>query len=145
MEHTMAATPQKTKSAPSHSHPTASSLRAFLLSFVYAGQGVAYAIRTQRNMRVHLAFAIFAVGMGIWLRITPAELAVIVVAIMLVVVAEMFNTVIEATVDLATREVHPLAKIAKDMAAGAVLVGAILAVVVGLLILGPPLLARLHW
>lgn len=141
----MAATPQNTKSAPSRPHPATPPLRAFLMSFVYAGQGVAYAIRTQRTMRVHLAFAVFAIGMGIWLRITPAEFAVIVVAIMLVVMAEMFNTVVEATVDLATREIHPLAKIAKDVAAGAVLVGAALAVIVGLLILGPPLLARLHW
>jgi diacylglycerol kinase len=144
MEMMMAATPQKPKSAPSHAHPFTSALSAFLMSFVYAGQGVVYVIRTQRNMRVHLACAAFAVGLGIWLRIAPAAFAAIVLAIMLVLMAEMFNTVIEATVDLTTREVHPLAKIAKDVAAGAVLVGAILAVVVGLLILGPPLLARLH-
>ena len=111
----------------------------FLRSFYYAGSGLWYVIRTQRNMRIHLAIAAAALALGFILRLSPAELAVIVVTIAVVTVAEMVNTVAEACVDLATQEWHPIAKVAKDVAAGAVLLAAILAVVVGLLIFLPHL------
>jgi diacylglycerol kinase len=114
---------------------------AFAKSFVYAFDGVKHTVRTQRNMRVHFALAILAVAAGIWLRISPVEFALLFVAIMNVVVAEMFNTVAEACVDLATREFNPLAKIAKDVAAGAVLLNAALSVCIGLFVFGPHLLA----
>jgi diacylglycerol kinase len=80
------------------------------------------------------------------LRISPVEFAMVFVAITLVFIAEMFNTVAEACVDLATSEYHPLARIAKDVAAGAVLLNAMLSVVIGLLVFVPhlwPLLLRL--
>lgn len=118
----------------------------FFRSFLYAGSGLWYVIRTQRNMRVHLAFAAAALLLGLILRLSPVELAVIVVTIAIVTVAEMVNTVAEACVDLATAEYHPLAKVAKDVAAGAVLLAAILSVVVGLIIFVPhlwPLALRL--
>lgn len=111
----------------------------FLRSFHHAGSGLWYVIRTQRNMRVHLTIAAAALTLGLILRLSPAELAVIVVTIAVVTVAEMVNTVAEACVDLATQEWHPIAKVAKDVAAGAVLLAAILAVVVGLLIFLPHL------
>jgi diacylglycerol kinase len=118
----------------------------FLRSFVYAWNGLAHAIRTQRNARVHAAIGTLAVILGIVLRISPVEFAMVFVAITLVFIAEMFNTVAEACVDLATSEYHPLARIAKDVAAGAVLLNAMLSVVIGLLVFVPhlwPLLLRL--
>ncbi len=121
--------------------PNSTSRAAFLRSFVYAWQGLVYAIRTQRNARVHALIGAGAIVLGLALRISPVEFAMIFVAITLVFIAEMFNTVAEACVDLVTREYHPLAKIAKDVAAGAVLLNAILSVVIGILVFGPHLLA----
>jgi diacylglycerol kinase len=118
---------------------------AFLRSFVYAGAGLWEALRTQRNMRVHAAAALLAVLLGVVLRISPVEFAVVFLAIGGVLVAEMINTVAEAVVDLATREYHPLARVAKDVAAGAVLLSAIIAVIVALFIYLPPLLHLVGW
>lgn len=115
----------------------------FFQGFVYALAGVKYAVLSQRNMRVHLACFALALGVGLVLRISPLEFALIVFASMGVIVAEMFNTVAEACVDLATREYHPLAKVAKDVAAGAVLLAAGFAVVIALLVFGPHLIALL--
>jgi diacylglycerol kinase len=109
-------------------------------SFGYAGAGVLFVLRTQRNFRIHLAFALAAMGMGIGLGLSRLELALLVLTIGLVLTAEIVNTAAETLVDLASPEYHPLAKLVKDLAAGAVLVAAGVAVVVGLLLLGPPLL-----
>ncbi len=117
---------------------------AFFRSFVYAMAGLRYTIRTQRNMRVHVAIAVVAAIVGILLRISLIAFAILALTITTVLVAEMFNTVIEACLDIVTPEYHPLAKIAKDVAAGAVLISSILAVVIGLLLFLPPILARLH-
>ena len=111
----------------------------FLRSFVYAWRGVVYAVRTQRNMRVHIALAILAIALGIFLRISAVEFAMIFVAITGVFITEMINTVAEACVDLATQTYHPLARVAKDVAAGAVLVASILAVVIALFVYVPHL------
>lgn len=110
-----------------------------LTSFKYAFSGVWHVLRTQRNARIHLSVALVVIALGLWLGLSRTEWAIIVLTIGLVLAAESFNTVAEAAVDLATTEYHPLARIAKDVAAGAVLLMAITAVVVGLLILGPPL------
>jgi len=110
-----------------------------LTSFKYAFSGIWHVVRTQPNARIHLAIACVVVVLGIWLGLSLTEWAIITLAIGLVLVAEAFNTVAEAMVDLATAEYHPLAKIAKDASAGAVLLMAVAAVVVGVLILGPPL------
>ena len=96
-------------------------------------------LRTQRNARVHLAITTVIVALGLHLGLSPTQWAIIVLTIGMVLAAEFFNTVAESAIDLATTEYHPLAKIAKDVAAGAVLLLAITAVVIGLLILGPPL------
>jgi diacylglycerol kinase (ATP) len=114
-----------------------------LTSFKYAFSGMWHVLRTQRNARVHLSLALVVIVLGLWLGLSRIEWAIIVLTIGLVLAAESFNTVAEAAVDLATAEYHPLAKIAKDVAAGAVLLMAITAVIVGLLILGPPLWAAL--
>jgi diacylglycerol kinase len=86
---------------------------------VFAGQGVWHVVRTQRNMRVHLAAGLAAIIVGLILRIGAADWACVLTVIGLVLTAETLNTVVEALVDLCTDEFHPLAKAAKDMAAGA--------------------------
>lgn len=124
--------------------PRRSGLAKFIAGFGFAFSGLWYAIRTQVNMKVHLALAILALALGIALRISAVEFALVFVAIGVVMVAEMFNTVIEMCVDLASPSYHPLAKIAKDVAAGAVLLSAIMAIIIALFVFGPHLLALLH-
>ena len=115
----------------------------FISGFVYASSGIWYALRTQRNVRVHTAIAVMAIAASILLHITPVEFALIFVAVTGVFIAEMFNTVLELCVDLASPQYHPLAKIAKDVSAGAVLLNAILAVIIGLFIFLPHILTLL--
>lgn len=109
----------------------------FIAGFSYAFAGLWYALRTQRNARVHLVAAILVTVAGVLLHVSALEFAMLYIAIAGVFIAEMFNTVFEICVDLAKPEYHPLARIAKDVAAGAVLLSALLAVVIGLFILGP--------
>ena len=116
----------------------------FIASFGFAFRGLWYTLRTQRNARVHVIIAILAVVAGIVLRISAVEFAMIFVAITGVFIAEIFNTVFELCVDLASPEYHPLAKVAKDMAAGAVLLSAMLSVVIGLFVFGPHLWMLIH-
>jgi diacylglycerol kinase (ATP) len=105
--------------------------RSLLWSFDYAIQGIVYTLRTQRNMRLHaLAAAIVLVG-ALILRVGGLELIALLFAIALVFVAELANTAIEATVDLAVDTFEPMAKTAKDVAAGVVLVASVNAVAVG--------------
>ena len=120
-----------------------SELEKFIAGFGYAFRGLWYAIRTQRNMRFHVVVAIIVILAGILFRVSAVEFAMLFVAITGVFIAEMFNTVIELCVDLASPNYHPLAKIAKDVAAGAVLLSAILSVIIGLFVLGPHLWALL--
>lgn len=111
----------------------------FLKGFVYAWNGVVYAVRTQRNARVHATIAAAAIALGIALKISPVEFALIFVAITGVFITEMINTVVEAIVDLVTPQYHPLARVAKDVAAGVVLVNAALSVIIGLFVFVPHL------
>jgi diacylglycerol kinase len=110
-------------------------------SFGYAFQGIRHALRTQANLRIHFVISIAVIVAGLWLQISPIEWALIIVTIMIVLSAELFNTAIEAAIDRASPEHHPLAKVAKDTAAGAVLISAIGAVIIGILIFLPRLLA----
>jgi diacylglycerol kinase len=121
----------------------ADALRRFLLGFRYAGEGISYVLRTQRNARVHLAISIVVVLAGIILRVTNIEWAILALTIGVVFSAEMVNTVAEMAVDMLTQRRHPMAKAAKDVGAGAVLVGAIAGVTVGIAIFGPRLWALL--
>jgi diacylglycerol kinase len=115
-------------------------MKRLLQSFGYAGEGIGYAIRTQANVRIHLTITALVIIVGLWLQLNPIEWAILIVMITVVLSAELFNTALEATLDRVSREEHPLAKVGKDVAAGAVFVSAIGAVLVGLLILGPKLL-----
>lgn len=114
-----------------------------LESFRCAFAGLWYTLKTQRNAQIHLSIAGMVLVMGLVLKLTFFEWAILALTMGFVITTEMLNTVAEAAMDFATTEFDPQVKIVKDVAAGAVLVSAITAVVVGLLILGPPLLARL--
>jgi diacylglycerol kinase (ATP) len=113
--------------------------RSILWSFNYAIEGMVYALRTQRNMRIHVAAAVITLVGALVLGVDRISLAAIVFAISLVFVAELINTAIEAAVDVATDHYDPLAKVAKDVSAGAVLVAAMNALVVAYLVLFNPL------
>src|ERR687891_685502 len=94
-----------------------------------------YAVRTQRNMRFHVVAAVMILVASLFVGVSKLELAVLVLTILLVFITELFNTALEFAVDLVTKEYHPLAKLAKDISAGAVLVSSVGAVLVGYLIL----------
>jgi diacylglycerol kinase len=112
-------------------------------SFRPAFAGIAHVLRTQPNAWLHAFISIAVIAVGLWLGLSASSWATIVVMMALVWAAEFFNTAIEAVVDLASPQIHPLAKIAKDVSAGAVVICAAAAVVVGLLVLGPPLWEQL--
>ena len=114
-----------------------------IAAFGHAFRGWWHVLKTQHNARIHIVFASIVVAMGLWLGLEPLAWAVIVLTIAMVFTAEFINTAIEAVVDLASPLQHPLAKVGKDVGAGAVLVAALASIVIGLLILGPPLWARL--
>ena len=122
-------------------------LKAFILSriaaFGHAFRGWWYVLNTQHNTWIHATVAIIVFILGLWLKLPARDWAVLVLTIAMVFMAEFLNTAIEAVVDIASPVHHPLAKVGKDVGAGAVLVAALAAVLVGLLILGPPLWARL--
>lgn len=123
-------------------------MKSFLYSriqaFRHAFRGLFYVMKTQRNAWIHTSVTIAVFVLGVWLNISLTEWAIIVLTIAMVFMAEFINTSIEAVVDLASPNKHPLAKIGKDVGAAAVLVSAIASVLVGLLILGPPLLEKLN-
>ena len=109
--------------------------------FLYAIAGVVAAVKGERNMRIHVVAAVAAISLGAWLGLSLCEWAVIILCIALVMSLECLNTAVEAAVDLASPNIHPLAKKAKDCAAGAVLVAAIGAAIIGCIIFVPKLLA----
>ena len=118
-------------------------LRRILKSFSFALAGLRHLLQTQPNFWVHLTAAALVLLASASLGLRGAELAVLVLAIGLVLVLEALNSAVEALVDLASPDYHPLARIAKDVSAAAVLAAAGCAVLVGLVVLGPRLLALL--
>lgn len=114
-----------------------------LASFGHAFRGWAHVLQTQRNAWIHSVAAALVFALCFWLALPARDWAVIILTVAFVFAAEFINTSIEAVVDLATAEHHPLAKISKDVGAGAVLLAALAAALVGLLILGPPLWSKL--
>jgi diacylglycerol kinase len=112
-------------------------------SFQYAFEGWWFVLRTQHNAWIHGLITLIVVGLAFWLGLPLRDWAVLILTFMAVWMAEFLNTAIEAIVDMTMPKVHPLAKVAKDVAAAAVLVGAMGAVLIGLLLLGPPLWQRL--
>jgi diacylglycerol kinase len=114
-----------------------------IAAFGHAFRGLGYVLRTQQNAWIHSMFAILVILVSFWLKLSVGHWAIIILTIAMVFTAEFINTAIEAVVDLAMPMHHPLAKVGKDVGAGAVLIAALAGVVIGLLILGPPLWAKL--
>lgn len=111
-------------------------MRSFFRAFLYAGQGIAAAVKTQRNLRFHMAAAVYVTAFSFFYELKRAEYVLLMLTFSSVISAELINTAIEAAVDLCSPEQHRLAKLAKDAAAGAVLVTAVFAVIVGVLLFG---------
>ncbi|MEM8778927.1 MAG: diacylglycerol kinase family protein [Cyanobacteria bacterium P01_G01_bin.49] len=111
-----------------------------LISFRYAWSGICYAFLTQRNFRIHTTMTTIALSLGIFLNINGVSMAIVALTCALVMALELLNTALESVVDLTVgKSYHELAKIAKDCAAGAVMISAIAALLVGVFILLPPL------
>jgi diacylglycerol kinase (ATP) len=116
-----------------------------MLSFKYAWAGLSYAFMTQRNFRIHTVIGTLAISLGVFLHLSAVEISVICITSGLVLALELLNTAIESVVDLTVKQTyHELAKIAKDCAAGAVLISAIAAVFVAGSLLIPPLLTLIQ-
>ena len=116
------------------------SIKKFFKGFLYAAKGVTYAFSTQINFKVHVFSGVLAILMGYFLEINSAEWLWVSAAILLVIVAELFNTALEVLVDLVSPEYHPKAGIVKDLASAAVLLTALLSAIIGLCIFVPKLL-----
>jgi diacylglycerol kinase (ATP) len=117
--------------------------RSRVRSFSHAFSGWLFVIRTQQNAWIHLLATLCVIVLAGWLRLPLRDWAVLILAVAIVWMAEFLNTALEAVVDLASPERHPLGKVGKDVGAAAVLVAAISAAILGFLILGPPLWERL--
>ena len=114
-------------------------------SFRYAVEGIVHVFRTQKHMRFHFLTVVLVLSIGLLLRLGRVEMAVLFIVVSGVLVAEMMNTAIESVVDMVTQAYHPLAKLAKDIAAGAVLIASITAAIVGgILFFGSNRLETLH-
>ena len=122
---------------PNAAHKRAATL---ISSFRYAFAGMRYLLWTQRNAKIHSAIGLAAIGLGVVLGIDRYEWLALLVTITLVIASEGMNTALEAVVDLTSPEYHPLAKIAKDVGAGTVLITAIASVIVGMVLFLPHLL-----
>ncbi len=114
-------------------------LRSRLTSIRFALEGWWYVLRTQRNTWVHALITTGVIILGVWLQLSPQDWAILLITIALVWAAEFFNTSLEALADLVHPDEHPQIKIIKDVSAAGVLITATAAILVGLLILGPPL------
>ena len=113
-------------------------------SFRCAFAGWWYVLRTQRNVWIHTTASVMVILLGLWLRLPARDWAVLVLTIAMVWTSEFINTALEAAVDLASPRQNHLARIAKDVSAAAVLIAALSSILIGLLILGPPLWARIQ-
>ena len=113
-------------------------------SFKHAFRGWLYVLQTQHNAWIHAVVTVFVFITAFWLKLPTHDWAILILTVTMVFAAEFVNTAIEAIVDLASPAHHPLAKVGKDVGAAAVLIAALAAVLIGLLILGPPLWDKLN-
>ncbi len=112
-------------------------------SFKYAFQGMFSALKTERNLKIHVTIMILVIIAGIVLKISKIEWIICIILFGLVIGGEMLNSAIETVVDIAMPDINPKAKFAKDAAAGAVLVFAIASAIIGFMIFGPKIIALL--
>jgi len=113
-------------------------------SFSHAFRGWWHVLKTQQNAWIHAVVAVIVFILAFWLKLPAHDWAILILTVTIVFTAEFINTAIEAVVDLASPSHHPLAKVGKDVGAAAVLIAALAAVLIGLLILGPPLWERVR-
>ena len=116
-------------------------IKKFINSFQYPIKGLRYAYKNEQNLAVDVGIALLVLIFGLLFKINKYEWAILMLTIGLVISCELVNTAIEAVVDLVTEEYHPLAKVAKDTSAAAVLIFAVIAVIVGLIIFLPKVIA----
>ena len=116
-------------------------MKKFLRSFKYAFEGIVTGIKEEQNMKIHIAIMILVIIFGILLKISKVEWIICIALFGLVISMELINTAIENAVDLITKEKNEQAKIAKDVAAGAVLVSAIASAIIGLIIFVPKVIS----
>jgi diacylglycerol kinase len=114
-------------------------------SFGYALRGWLYMLRWQKNTRIMSVASVLTMIAALWLELPLVQIALIVITITIIWLAEFVNAGIEAAIDVASPEIHPMAQVGKDVASAAVLLAVVCAVIVGVLLFGPPLLARLGW
>ncbi len=117
--------------------------RSRMASFRYALAGWLYMLRYQKNIRIQAFFSVAVFIVGLWLGLQPLEWAVLVLIITINWIAEFLNAALEALVNLASPQIHPLARVCKDIGAATSLLAAVAAAIIGALIMGPPLLERL--
>jgi diacylglycerol kinase len=117
--------------------------RSRISSFRYAVAGWLYMLRRQKNTRIQGVASLVVFALAFWLQVSSVEMAILILTITVVWMAEFLNAAVEAAVNLATSEIHPMAQVGKDVASAAVLLGVVASILIGLLILAPPLLARL--
>ncbi|MBK9125126.1 MAG: diacylglycerol kinase family protein [Chloroflexi bacterium] len=110
------------------------------VSLGYALAGWLYMLRWQRNTRIQGVASLLVLALALLLRISFVEIAILILSVTIVWMAEFINAAVEAVVNLASPDYHPMAKVAKDVAAAAVLLGVVASVLIGLLIFGPPLI-----
>lgn len=116
-----------------------------LNSLSYALAGWLYMLRRQKNTRIQAVASIAVMLLALWLQIDALRWAILILAITMVWMAEFVNAAVEAAINLSTQDFHPMAKVGKDVASAAVLLGVVASVLIGLLVLGPPLLQKLGW
>lgn len=114
--------------------------KGFMESWKKAFEGILYCVKTQRNLKIQLVIAIIVIIAGFYFKVNITEAMFLTFAIMLVLITEVMNTAIEETVNLCTDKYHPLAKLAKDIGAGAVVLSAINSVIIAIFIFGSKLI-----
>ena len=126
---------------PDKYSPITSRNRATSLGYALAGW--LYMLRRQKNTRIQAVASLIVMALALWLQVDATGLAILVLAITMVWMAEFVNAAVEAAINIAAPELHPMAKVGKDVASAAVLLGVVASVLVGLLVLGPPLVQRI--
>jgi len=128
---------------PDEYSPVTSKNRTISLSYAIAGW--LYMLRRQKNTRIQAVISIAVLGLALWLQLDFVRMAILILAITLVWMAEFINAAVEAAINLSTQEYHPMARVGKDVASAAALLGVVASILIGLLIFAQPLLYRLGW
>lgn len=117
-------------------------IKSRIVSIKNAINGLFHVIKSQQNAHLHLIATFIVIGLSLWLRLSIANWVFLLLVIGMVWIAEFLNTALEVIVNLASPDQHPLAKVGKDVGAAAVLIAAVIALIIGVIMLGPPLLAK---